>query len=295
LEHRLRWSAPVLRTDEDEGRERKTSWLELFYDLVFVAVVAELAHALSGDLTWSGAGKFVALFIPVWWIWVGGAFYNDRFENDDISHRLAVIVQMVPIAAMALFVAHGLDDSFRAFALSYALARTTLNLIWFRAGHHNPVARELTNRYAIGFGGMALLLIIAALLPAPWRYVFWTVAVGVDLLTPAATWGIQAGLPRLSRSHLPERFGLFTIIVLGEAVIGALTGIAEVERLSFNEFFLGGLTLTVAVSVWWIYFDQIADRPPHRTIHSTAAWGYLHLPITAGITAIGVGGIHLIA
>ena len=295
VEHRLRWAAPVLRTDEEEGRERKASWLELFYDLVFVAVVAELAHALSGDLTWEGAGIFVALFIPVWWIWVGGAFYNDRFENDDISHRLAVIVQMVPVAGMALFVAHGLDDDFRGFALSYALARTTLNLLWTRAGRHNPVTRELTNRYAVGFGAMAALLVVAAFLPSPWRYVVWTLAVAVDLLTPAATWGIQARLPRLSRSHLPERFGLFTIIVLGEAVIGAIAGIAEVESLSLNEFVLGGLMLLIAVSVWWIYFDQIADRPPHRTIYSTAAWGYLHLPIAAGITAIGVGAIHLIA
>jgi low temperature requirement protein LtrA len=295
MEQRLLWSAPVLRTDEEEGRHRKASWLELFYDLVFVAVVAELAHALSGDLTWEGAGKFVALFIPVWWIWVGGAFYNDRFEIDDISHRLAVFIQMVPIAGMALFVAHGLDDSFRGFALSYALARTVLNLLWFRAGYHNPVARPLTNRYAVGFGWMAALLVVAVFLPSPWRYVVWTLAVAVDLLTPATTWGIQARLPRLSRSHLPERFGLLTIIVLGEAVIGAIAGIAEGEALSLTGFILAGLALMIAISVWWIYFDQIADRPPHRTIYSTAAWGYLHLPLAAGITAVGVGALHLIA
>jgi low temperature requirement protein LtrA len=203
MEQRLRWSAPVLRTDEEEGRHRKASWLELFYDLVFVAVVAELAHALSADLTWARAGKFVALFIPVWWIWVGGTFYNDRFELDDISHRIAVFIQMAPVAGMGLFVGHGLDDSFRGFALSYALARTVLNVLWFRAGYHNPVARPLTNRYAVGFGAMALLLVVAAFLPSPWRYIVWAAAVAVDLLTPATTWGIQARLPRLSRSHLP--------------------------------------------------------------------------------------------
>src|SRR5829696_6461478 len=81
------WQRPRLRDDEGELREHRTTWLELFYDLVFVVVVAQLAHEMATNVTWEGVFAFVLLFIPVWWVWIGATFYNDRFDTDDIGQR----------------------------------------------------------------------------------------------------------------------------------------------------------------------------------------------------------------
>ena len=101
MEKRRLWQRPRLRTDEEQGLERKATWLELFYDLVFVVVIAELAHTLSKDINPVGIATFGFLFIPVWWVWIGVTFYDERFETGDISHRLFMFLQMIPVAAMS--------------------------------------------------------------------------------------------------------------------------------------------------------------------------------------------------
>lgn len=291
---RLHWEHPVLRTDEDS--ERKATWLELFYDLVFVAVVAELAHTFSEHISWDGAGQFILLFIPVWWLWISGTYYNDRFELDDISHRLLTFSQMIPVAALAIFVHDAFGETSQKFALSYAAARLVINFLWIRGGYHNPIARPVTNRYVTGFSISILLWVMSVFVPPPWRFGFWGLGLAFDLLTPLATLQIQASrLPRLSRSHLPERYGLFTILVLGKTVISAIAGITEAEEFTFTQGLIGFLGLIIAIGIWWIYFDQIADHPPHRTVWSTAGWGYLHLPLVVAITAMGVGVLNVVA
>jgi low temperature requirement protein LtrA len=77
---------PRLRTLEDAGDDRRATWLELFFDLVFVVAVAQLSNALSADRTLHGFVVFCGLFVPIWWAWVGFTFYADRFDTDDLVH-----------------------------------------------------------------------------------------------------------------------------------------------------------------------------------------------------------------
>lgn len=153
------WQKPRLRRDEEAHQERKVSWLELFYDLVFVVVIAELSHSLAGHISVSGVVGFILLFIPVWWVWIGGTFYNDRFETDDLGHRLFTFLQMLPVGALAVFAHDGLGETSTGFALSYAAARALITYLWLRGGLHDPVARPLTNRYGIGFSVSVLFVL----------------------------------------------------------------------------------------------------------------------------------------
>jgi low temperature requirement protein LtrA len=89
---------PRLRTVEDVDEERHSTWLELFFDLVFVVAVAELGHNLSDDPTARGFGEFVALFVPVWWAWAGFTFYANRFDTDDLTYRLLCLLGMFAVA-----------------------------------------------------------------------------------------------------------------------------------------------------------------------------------------------------
>src|SRR3712207_6228412 len=98
------WERPELRSDVDGSRERRVDWLELFFDLVFVVVIAELAHSLATHVSLAGVASYALLFVAAWWVWIGGVFYTERFETFDISIRLFTVALMVPVAAMALFV-----------------------------------------------------------------------------------------------------------------------------------------------------------------------------------------------
>jgi low temperature requirement protein LtrA len=288
------WRRPQLRNSEVEEAERKTTWLELFYDLVFVVVVAELAHRLAMDVSWRGLTGFGLLFIPVWWVWLGATIYNDRFDTDDVSHRLFTFLQMLPVAGLALTTHDGFGKLSGAFALSYAAARLILIAMWLRAGRHNPAARPMTTRYATGFALSVVLWITSVFLPIPIRFVLWAIGLLIDLVTPLTTLRIQATLPRFSESHLPERFGLFTLIVLGESVAGVVRGLAQSHALTITIALSGALGLALAFGIWWAYFDNVMSRPIRPGVNRTALWTYLHLLLVMGLTAIGAGVLNLV-
>jgi low temperature requirement protein LtrA len=193
-----------LRTVEEEGTPRHASWLELFYDLVFVVVVSELASKLGGDVSLGGVFGYVLLFVPVWWTWIGTTFYNDRFDTDDLVHRGLIFFQMLAVGALAINVHDGLDGSSTGFALAYVAARALLVLAYIGARHYVSQARPLTTHYAKGFSLAAAIWLVSVFVPAPYRFVLWVIGVAVEFATPLTARHLQARTP-LSTSHLPER------------------------------------------------------------------------------------------
>jgi low temperature requirement protein LtrA len=109
---------PRLRASEPRIGNRHATWLELFYDLIFVVAVAQLGHELGAHLDWRGVGVFALLFVPVWWAWVGHTVYADRFDSDDALHRVLSAVQMFFIAGMALAIGRGVAEDTTRFVVS---------------------------------------------------------------------------------------------------------------------------------------------------------------------------------
>ena len=228
---RVWWHPPKLHQEEEQGRERKVSWLELFYDLVFVVVVARLSHYLGHHLDLPGVLAYLFLFVPMCWVWISGAIYNDRFETYDVFYRLMVFLQIMAASSMAVFIEGGLDKNADAFAYSYVACRVLIIFMWWRAGRHSPQGRPLAYRYSLGFSVGAGLWLLSIFVDNPLS--IWLKALGllVDLAMPFTTQAIQRNLPRLSSGKLTERFGLFVIIVLGESLLGVITGLAEVKNI----------------------------------------------------------------
>lgn len=289
------WQTPQIHREEEEDKERKTSWLDLFSDLVFVVIIAELAHNFGEDVSWGGLGSFVLLFIPAWTIWIGQTFYNDRFEQEDISHRLFIFLQVLGVVALTLNMHYALGKTATGFAICYIALRVLLTTMWLRGGRHNPAFRPVSNRYAIGFSISIMLWIISIFVPTPLKFVLWGIGLLVDLLTPTTTLHLQRNLPRLSQSRMPERFGLFFIIVLGEAIVSVVRGAAERKELTLTAALASGLGLAIALGFWWVYFDQIQTRRPKRPGWWSLSWGYLHLPLLMSLTAGGVGVLKMIS
>ncbi|WP_009632945.1 low temperature requirement protein A [Synechocystis sp. PCC 7509] len=291
---------PRLRTGEESEQEhRHATWLELFYDLVFVVAVSQVAHNLYADVSITGFLSFGFLFIPIWWAWIGTTFYSNRFDSDDIGHRLLLGVQMLAIAALAVNVHDGLGESSAGFAIAYAAGRAVLVLEYFRAAKHIPQARGLATRYGTGFAIAAILWLISVFIPTPWRFILWGLGLFVDFATPlTAPKSLHLGLlPH--PEHLPERFGLFTIIVLGEAIIAVVDGVAE-QKWNVTSASCAVLGFIIAFSLWWIYFENVSGSALRSAgaggqIEIFQVWLYGHLPLVIGLSATGVGVEHIIA
>ena len=284
------WQPPRLRVEGEE--DQRATWLELFFDLMFVVAIAELAYNLSEHVSLGGFVSFVALFIPVWWCWLGATFYATRFDTDDLVDRLLTLLQMVFVASLAVNVHHGLSESSVGYALSYGAVRTVIIIQFLIAGYYEPAARSLSSWYAKGFSLSVILWVTSVFVPIPWRFGFWVLGMIIDFATPVTARRLVAQLP-LSMSHVPERLGLFTIIVLGESAIAVVRGIAEQEW-DILSVFTASLSLLIAFSIWWVYFDNLDGSPlgkikEGRVVTFTMAWIYAHLPLAIGIAATGVG------
>ena len=288
---------PLLRSGQEAESERHATWLELFYDLVFVAAVAQLVRSLGDNYTWVGMLRFFVLFVPVWWAWVGHTFYLTRFDTEDVGHRLLTMAQMAAAASLAVHVPAALGATSAGFALSYAAVRFILVAEYLRAGRHIPMVRPLTSRYAAGFGAAASLWALSALVPAPWRFGLWGVALAVDFLTPLTAGQLHVRFPP-HLMHLPERFGLFTIIVIGEAVVSVVMGIGT-RGLTFGSGLAGMMGLLVAFALWWGYFEgakgaAVRTLSAKKHVRRYQLWLYSHLPLLMGITATAVGVKHVL-
>jgi low temperature requirement protein LtrA len=135
---------------------RKVTWLELFFDLIFVAAVSQVAGPLREQYSIEGLVRFAPLFALIWWAWAGHAIFSTRFDTDDVIQRGLTLVQMFAVAVMAANAKDALDSrSSAGFAAAYAAVRFVLVAQYFRA-RHVPEARPLTTRYLIGHGGAAL-------------------------------------------------------------------------------------------------------------------------------------------
>lgn len=302
LKRRFRfWWQPPRRAG-DRIEHRQVTFLELFYDLVYVAIIAELSHALSNNISWIGLGSFAFLFVIIWWAWLNGSLYHDIHGNNDIRTRVFTFLQMFTVVAMAIFAHDALGENSVGFALSCAVFQLILSWLWWRTGVYDSAHRPLARPYVVTYLLSMLLFVISVFVAAPTRFYLWGTGLLLSLMAPffmrlrSVTSEIQAqiDLSMDVSDSLVERFGLFTIIVLGEVIIGIVSGVNEHHVLTWQVGFIAVLSMLIAIGLWWIYFDLISHHRPIRNMNIVFIWLYLHLFLTIGITAVGASVLNVV-
>ena len=287
-----RWLRPPrLRTLEHGTGERHASWLELFFDLVLVVAIAQLAHLFAHHP--DGFGAFVAagLFAAVFLAWQGFTAYADRFDTDDLPFRLATFVQMLALLAMGVMAADVVSGRHAGFAVAFATLRAVLVALYARAYRHAPDARPLIRRYAGAYSVSVLLWLVSALLPDWWWATLWGIALVLDLSMPPLNTRLHRSIPT-DPAHLPERFGLFTIVVLGELIVAV--GIGTVEaRWSASAVSAAVLGFAVAACLWWLYFERLTGQELPRSPVPIVTYAYTHLPLLAALMFVA-GGVSVL-
>jgi len=287
---------------KNKNEERHATWLELFYDLVFVVTISQLSHYLLHDVSLSNFFGFLFLFIPVWWSWIGTTFFATRFYSDDLGHRLLLLLQMGGAGAMAVNISGAFNNNFSGFALSYAFMRLILVIEYvrvYRTIKPSETANPLVKRYIIGFSIAAIIWLVSSFVPiTEIRFALWIIGLIIDFATPISTSKLTSkAAPDIS--HLPERMGLFTLIVLGESIVGIVNGMTE-QIWDVYSVIEASLGLCISFSLWWLYFDSTGRLPiqilrEKGRISSYLIWLYTHFPLVVAITAVGVGIRRLVS
>ena len=279
-------------------KDRTVSNLELFYDLSYVAVIAQASHQLAEHATVVAFAQFAVVFGMLWFAWFNGSLYVELHGREDGRTRLLVFLQMGFLALLAVFTGDAAGSTGQPFAIAYSLFLAVMGWAWYSIRELDRVERpEFLDITAVYVGGMfasAVVVLVTAALPDIWRLVIWALFLtGWVGFVISGSRGNQRQVEGIvPTDSLVERFGAFTIIVLGEVVLAVVTGLSAAGTDALT-IFTGSLALIVGFGFWWIYFDLVGRRLP-RSGGTVWTWMLSHLPIQLAIVGSGAAIVSLI-
>ncbi len=287
------WRTPMTPRSPAEPHRAATP-LELLFDLCFVVAVsqaaAQLRHALAEGHIGEGVLGYAMVFFAIWWAWMNFTWFASAYDTDDVPYRLLTLVQMTGVLVLAAGVRDAFDSyDFGLVTAGYVIMRVAMIPQWLRAAAADPPGRPAALRYAVGITVVQVGWVARLALPHPGDYIGFAVLVAAELAVPA--WAESGGRQTSWHpSHIAERYGLFTIIVLGEVLLATLAGI----RTSVTEHGLSTSLLVVVIGglilvfgMWWIYFAGPGPRLP--SLRAALTWGYGHYVVFASVAALGAG------
>ncbi len=283
-------------TARDTGEvHRVATPLELLFDLVFVVAVSQasqnLHHLISDDHVGQGVLSYLMVFFAIWWAWMNFTWFASAFDTDDWLYRVLTIVQMAGVLVLAAGVhAAMVDFDFLVVTWGYVIMRLALVAQWLRAAASDPSMRRAALRFAVGIAVVQVFW-VARMYVLDGEAQFWSffVLVAAELLVPV--WGESAGRTSWHPHHIAERFGLFTLLLLGESLLASANAI--IDALSEGEHVpellsLAAAGLVVTAGIWWVYFAR-EQHGRLRGVRDGFGFGYLHYVIFAAVGAVSSG------
>jgi len=287
----------ITRMTARDTREehRASSPLELLFDLTFVVaialVAAQLAHGIAAGHALEELGPYLMVFFAIWWAWMNFTWFASAYDTDDVPYRVLVLLQMGGVLVLAAGVPSAFEEQdFTAVTVGYLIMRVGLVALWIRAGIQHPAGRATAFRYAAGITVVQAMWVTRLSFgeAAPW-WLFLVCALA-DLSVPL--WAERTGTTAWHPHHIAERYGLFTIIVLGESVLAATTGVQASLAgggLSLDLVAIAVSGLVVLFALWWLYFSEPAGDGLEEHRDLSYLWGYGHFAIFAALGALGAG------
>jgi low temperature requirement protein LtrA len=280
--------------------ERRTTPVELLWDLVFVFAITQVTTLLWRDQTWGGFGRAMLVLALVWWAWSAYVWAANAQTAGSPTLRVCLLVSSISIFIAGLSVPHAFGSEGMLFAVTYAIVRFLHLALYADASRRGNAKWSAIGAFAFTVAiGMALL-IAGALVGGTARIVLWVLAAAIDYAGPAwLTRERLRGLQRVAVAHFAERYSLFVIICLGESIVAVGVGALgpSAERPLNDELVVAvALGLLITVAMWWTYFEGLADDAAERlrrhedpVLAAADAYSYLHLVIVAGIITFAVG------
>ena len=281
--------------------DQNVTFVELFFDLVFVFSVTQIVSLFHHHMDWGTVGRAVLVFWLVWWGWTQFTWALNAADTNHGGVRLWTLVA----TGIAFFMAVTIPDAFgeRAlgFAVFYVAVRSVGLWVYAWVACADPSQTAAVRRFTVAsiFGLIAVLA--GAWLGGTLQLVCWAAAIGLDVV--AALIGGQEEGWNLHPDHFAERHGLFVIIALGEGLIVAASGLVG-EDWDPNRLTVGILAVATTCALWWIHFHRAKPMldhafettpPGRRSRMGRDVYSLFHFPILCGIVAIAVALEHALS
>jgi low temperature requirement protein LtrA len=282
-----------MRGRSPHEEHRAATPLELFFDLVFVVAVAQVSTELHNGLAEENLGRtilqYIFVFGAIWWAWIGFTWFASAYDNDDVAYRLLVFVELAGALVLAAGVPRAFEQSDWSLVLAgYVIMRLAGVALWLRAARDHPAGRPAALRFALGITVLQFAWVVMILAMPTW-FVFGFMGLFlIELVIPV--WAQRAARTPWHPEHIAERYGLFTIIVLGEVILAASLAVALISDEGLTTQLLGVLVggLFTVFAMWWLYFYRpVSDLL--TSLRMGFVWGYGHLPLWASAAAVGAG------
>lgn len=267
--------------------EKRASWLELFYDVAFIALVAQLTYlAAEHHYTlrdWLNIG-IVGYMIFVTW-WATTANRNLQPEEQSVD-KLFVQLQMVGVFMMSVTMHQVFVGEYLGFFLTLGFVRLLQSFMLIRMYRNHPETRPVTYNVLEGFLAASALWAVSGFLPDPYHFIVALMALTIDVLVPL-TRGKGNTKRYLNVYHLQERLGLFLMLVIGESmIVVALSNSVSGALTNQLGVVFSGLTLMVAL--WWLYFEH-SDRYAGTRPRELFSFLHAHGLLFSSIIIVSVG------
>jgi low temperature requirement protein LtrA len=240
--------------------------------------------------------RYLMVFFAIWWAWMNFTWFASAYDNDDVPYRLTVLVQIAGSLVMAAGIPRLFNDgNSLVIVVGYVIMRLAMVAQWLRAAAADPPRRRTALRYAIGVTIVQFGWLLTLIVPSGLFTVVFLVLVVAELAVPVIA--ERGNMTTFHPHHIAERYGLFTVIVLGESVTAATlafqSALDETENAGTLIGMAGAGTITL-FCLWWIYFDHEA-APRLATARESFSWGYGHYFVFASAAAVGAGLVVAVA
>jgi low temperature requirement protein LtrA len=254
------WGPP--RKFDPHFEERRISWLELFYDLVYVIAISRITHHLAMHMNPEGFLQYACLFILIFWGWLNGSLYYDIHGSEGLRTRLMTLWQVMIIAALAVTIDQPSPTWYINTTIVFMIMQLYITYLWWSVGFYDRSHRRYNRPYTILFLLALALMALSLFVPRPLVKPIAIIVIICNYTPPFIAHRLlrKSSLDLSLSSSMSERLGLFTIIVFGEVVLGVVNGISKVNNLDFLTWLNFALAVSIVFALWWIFFAMTSNR-----------------------------------
>ena len=282
------WGPPKKFSTEFE--DRKVSWLELFYDLVYVIAISRITHHLAEHPDVTGLLDYTYFFVMIFWGWLNGSLYHDLHGTSGVRTSLMTLWQMMIVAGLVVTVNNSGENMLFNITICVMIMQLYITYLWWSVGIYDKVHRRLNRPWTVIYLSSLALMILTLYLEQPYIRIVFYLTLVLNYLPPFV---VQNLLRRESSdfnlsSSMAERMGLFTIIIFGETILGVVTGTSELGKLNWEVWINFGLSIMIVFALWWIFFSLVSDRPCRPGYVNSHKMELLYIPTLMGLGVTGV-------
>lgn len=254
------WGAPKKFSSEET--ERKISWLELFYDLVYVIAIARITSLLGENHSLVGFLNYFSLFALIFWGWMNGSLYHDLHGSDGLRTRLMTLWQMLIISAIVVILNQHDEMFHHDVIIIIMVMQLYITYLWWSVGIYDKAHKKLNRPYSVLYMLSFILFGISLFVNFEIRPWLFAVAIVINYLPPFIIHFLRKKRPSLLSlsSSMAERLGLFAIILFGEVIAGIVGGEEIPKATNLESWIQFGLSVIIVFALWWIFFSLISDR-----------------------------------